>query len=69
MANADSIHPPLPEVTRRLREHLDRHQDALLHAQAIRREHASERQLLREATHDLRRWREDQQGQRCTSST
>jgi hypothetical protein len=66
MPNAESIRPPLPEVTRKLREHLDRHQDALLHAQAIRREHSSERQLLREAISDLRRWRESQTGARQT---
>lgn len=65
----DSVRPPLHEVTARLREHLDpieRRQQAVLQAQATRRQHASERQELREATDELRRWRESQR-KPCTS--
>lgn len=59
----DSVRPPLHEVTARLREHLDpleRRQGALLYIQATRREHASERRELRQATDELRRWRQQQ---------
>lgn len=52
--------PPLPpdQIAARLRRHFGADLETQTKVFALRREHAAERQELRESTTELRRWRE-----------